>query len=431
MSIHSVHNNFPHCLRGSSRNLNFTYKDLCWILLLYPLFFFYVYLDTQSFGFSIDIITKTPVISLLFFFIAISKKNNYYPLFFVFGILFSVKQILIIPPEYSYYLKSIQIAAQDLFIPLFALFFLKFLNYYQIQKVLLYLVILLILSTIPYHFGLINPLVYTAENAQLSTYGAKGFLFMGPFPNIHAASITLSMCVFTISFFVSQVRNRIIKILFLFLIVVGLYGMYLTYVRTGMVILLVALFVHLFFQKTIKEFLIGIIVLVVIGVLCYLLYLNSQILQYRLANTNIHGNSGLSVGSGRLFFWSTTISFSVSNGIISFLVGVGREAAMDNMYLAMGKRLFAHNSFVDVLVSAGVIGLLFFILYLRYLYKRIFNWRNNVLFSYKIVLIIGITHFLMMIFQSHYFFWTYPIIAGFVILLEKEYIHYEETKMYL
>lgn len=404
-------------------------KHILHTLLLFPIVFIIFYLDTIVLPVSPDLFWKTPLILVLLLINIIfpMNKRKSFPLFFWFGIFFAIKQIIIIPPEsLNYYVKAASMGALDLFIPVLTLFFLKFVSYRQLGKVLFMISSSIIFVTIPYHLGIIENelfLLQGASNADLSKYGGEGNLFTGPFLNIHDAAITLSFALVGISYFFNKTNNIIIKFWILGLLIIGLMGIYLTYVRTALLMLLIAFIVFYFVGRNFKTVLLrGIPFLIILGVVGLILYSSSEVLRMRIHGTNVYGETGLSVGSGRLIFWTVMLEASFNSGILQMLLGIGREASMDYMNQKIGLRLFAHSGFIDILVSTGVLGFSIYLLFIKQLFRRI-NFRKNItLLSFRYVLVVLVMLFTAMIFQSHQFFWVFPIISIFVVLLEKEYL---------
>lgn len=403
-------------------------KDIPTIILLFPFFFILMYFDTVNLSISPDLLWKLPLVLLILGYMLFKKRNLQFPAYFIFGILLAIKQILVLTPKLSYYTKAAAMGSLDLIVPVLTLFFIRFCSYKKIGKFIFFLSCWIIISTLPYHLGILkNDIVSGDPDYNLAKYGASGYLFTGPFLSIHDAAITLSFALVGILSFYNKARSKIVKAWISFLALIALISIYYTYVRTAMVMLLIGFIIQNFVGRGKSQLVKGISIMFLAFLFFYIIYLNSPILQMRLNNTNAVGGKSLSEGSGRLVFWATMLHYSVSNGIIKFFVGTGREAGMDYMSSQIGRRLFSHNGFIDILVSAGALGLLLFFIFQRNLFKRIFKWKNrNTLPSYRLVLIALLMYWVAMMFQSHQFFWVFIMIALFVAYLEKEYRYYNE-----
>jgi len=405
-------------LKAYSPNL----KDIVVIVLLFPAFFIFMYLDTINTPLSPDLFWKLPAILVVLVYMFVTDRRFRFPAYFIFGALLAVKQLLVLAPKGSYYIKAASMGSLDLIVPVLTLFLVRYVSYKKIGKYIFFLSSWIIISTIPYHLGLLKNKIADADvDYNLAKYGAAGRLFTGPFLNIHDAAITLSFALAGVLYYFTNTKNKLVKGWILLLSLVAFVGIYYTYVRTAMVMLLVGFIIQNFIGRGKSRVVKGLTVILLASSFLYIIYLNSPILQMRLNNTNAVGGQSLSEGSGRLVFWSTMIKLSFTHGPSTFLLGIGREGSMDYMKTQIGKRLFAHNGFLDILVSAGFIGLLLFFIFQKNLFKRVFKRSNiNLLPSYRLVLVSFLMYWIAILFQSHQFFWVLIVLSFFVAQLEKE-----------
>lgn len=396
----------------------FNLRDLTHTVFFFPVFFAFMYMDTIKLPLSPDLFWKLPMVLILLMIVVRDGKFSF-PAFFVFGVLLAVKQLLFYSENVKYYIAAASVAALDLVVPVLTLFFIRHVTYKNLSKALFVLSSCLILATVPYHLGILVNSAAATDNLNLTKYGASGTLFTGPYASIHEASITLSITLFCL-LFNYKTSTRAVKIWIVVLFLIGLYGVYLTYVRTALVMVGIGVIIELFLNKKSTRLLSGGVVLVIIASICYIIYLNSSVLQLRLANTNVY-DSEVAEGSGRFLFWSTMMKYITSGGPMLFLFGGGRENGRDYMYSAIGQRLFSHNGIIDILVCAGLTGLVLFFFYQRGLFRRL-KWSNRkALPSYKLVLTVFLMYYTAIIFQGYQFFWIFILISLTVACLEKEY----------
>ena len=129
--------------------------------------------------------------------------------------------------------------------PLFYQFFLiKNFKLYQINRFLELTSIFFILSFLPFTFG-----IFESRGVQLDYY--EGFENLtGIFQGAHAASITITFSVLTLLYFFKNYNlSHLRKFYYIALILFGLYLNYITYVRTGYLMILIG-FVIFIYQKT-------------------------------------------------------------------------------------------------------------------------------------------------------------------------------------
>ncbi|MBI1287878.1 MAG: hypothetical protein GC178_09895 [Flavobacteriales bacterium] len=408
-----------------------SYKSLLKIALMAPFATLVLHAETKASTANLGFLFKL-IIMLFFVFGALWKvRNKRLPDFFVLGVLFLIKGIIIVPDKVIYLETAVKVSFIAFILPLTVLYALKS-PIAKIDKYIFYLCALLISSTVPYHLGLLqNDLAIEVGKYDMRKYSAEGVLFTGPFENIHNAAITLTFCsIGTLKFF-RATRKLGVKLILLLLVLVGLLGVYLTYVRTAWVMLLFGGVVMLFYnQRTLKKKIRN-YALAVLTVICVLwVYSQSEVVQMRLNNTNAYGGEALSEGSGRLVFWGTMIQYLGELDLFRLAFGTGRESGMDYMYEKINRRLFSHNGFLDILVSTGVIGLLLFLAMIGKIGVKIIQpfhlsqrtRHHNLSIVFSIMLMVSI------FFQSHQMFWALILVGLLVGMNMHEVRQLELTK---
>jgi O-antigen ligase len=321
-----------------------------------------------------------------------------------YGFLYSFKNIF----NLSLFRYPIENFYHTLVIFNFPFFYNLFRNNFNTKTLIIYikrLSIFSIISAIPFHLHLLEPLgsAYRISNFDTS-YGASETGYVGIFQNAHGASIITTFAVINLIFFYK--REKILS----YLVVgsLGILNVYMTYVRTGYVLLIIGLtLITLFGTKFYEKFrviLIGTIALVIL-----LYFADTELLINRLFNINKYNVENRTINynvealsSGRTLFWVVNITNWWESDILLKMFGFGEEVAKDNMEKTIGMRLFSHNGFIDSFIENGLIGLFLFIGLFYYILKLVINNKGSTFFY------LGIASFIMFIlmnlFQGGYYF---------------------------
>lgn len=254
-------------------------------------------------------------------------------------------------------------------------------NKSQILLHLFYFSGFVVLSFMPFQLGILQS---RSEGYDLESYGIQETGIVGIFQNPHTASITIATAIinliFIYHFLLKKQQNILYKRICLLLIAIGIFFLYKIFVRTGYILLiigLVVLFIRQLNYKSLKYFVL--IIAISIAGLTYF-YNSNEAFRKKISDdyTGQQKNDNLSrYGSGRFLFALTNIKNWEESSIIIQFVGNGEEISKDLMEKKIGKRLFSHNGFVDVLIQNGIIGLLIYIGFIISYYKTIRSMRNN------------------------------------------------------
>jgi hypothetical protein len=181
----------------------------------------------------------------------------------------------------------------------------------------------------------------------------------------HSASSYFCVSIIVILYFFIQgkFKTKFEKIFNATLLVVSLYSIYLAYVRTGWLMLLVSLLFIVNIKKIsmkqkVRVFLGGLIVgLGILG-----LYSNDEAFRNRVSGSSEYrGESGQVVdtkGSGRIEFWKNGWDNWSSGNFYELCFGKGYDSVVEYNYKKTGMRVFSHNQFVDSLAQYGLFSLL-------------------------------------------------------------------------
>lgn len=325
--------------------------------------FMLIYIEPISLGLiNIGHIWK----SILFVFYLIYKKKS--RLEYI-AILFATTYIVNMDFNASFY---------ESFIYGFRFFSIPFIIYLfkrnlLIEKHILYYSIFIILSFIPFQFGLPE----LSSGYSLSNMGdddIKGIV--GLFQNPHSASSILSLSVL---FLLSSNNNFRFKNP---LIILGIFFLLTTYVRTGLVMLFIPYLIYIVFnKKSFKKF-----ILLSVGIFTLFLVINkNELFMNRLINNSIHNKQyeidAYTISSGRTYIYENHLKNFQKSNSFEKLFGVGMLSAKLNLKKSVGLTKMGHNHFLDTLLFGGYFGLILLLnlLYLFYLNAKI-N-RRLVMFS--------------------------------------------------
>jgi O-antigen ligase len=277
--------------------------------------------------------------------------------------------------------------------------------------------ILIILSFLPYIFGVLAPM---GEGYDLSSFGLIGsFGLVGPFLNPHSASLSLAFSMIVISSNIRKENQHRENLFYVLLIALGFYEIMNTYVRTGLVIyLLVLLYLYLREINLKKIFLLIMTAVMMSGVGLYL-YKTNDVVRMRLEDRTKY-NDGGEAGSGRFEFWRNAVENWADDDMSVIFIGLGEEYAKDKMLEDTGLRIFAHNEFFQMLQQEGLIGFFLFLATLSSIVVFILRHKSSIHYSTAVSIFMGMI--IMMSFQGGFYFNIIFFLSIYLALLKQEYI---------
>lgn len=372
-------------------------------LLYFLLFFTIFYIESLSIaGIKIAIAWKLILIAFIIAYIVFDKGKALKPFIF-WGYLYSLKNF-VTTSSFIYFMSSLAEVIKCTFIPLMSHFFLlvqknRGIDLYLVLRAL---AIYTIFSTVPFLLGIIQPL---AKGYDLSLFGIDAYGFVGIFQIAHAAAITMAFSILILLFVFLKSNNKREKLFYAGLIVIALWVEIQTYARIGLAVLIVASAYLLLYKKRFTFYLKLMIPAVILSAAAYTYYLNSPVLQMRIQGTNKYfkqNNEKADIGSGRFDFYAAAVN-NWSNGDFSvIIIGLGEEPAKDLMLEAVGLRIYAHNAFLDALQFNGLLGVLFFALFLGFMVVYIGRRRHSEYYQLTVTLFIG--YLVSMLFQGEHLF---------------------------
>lgn len=248
----------------------------------------------------------------------------------------------------------------------------------NIEMLVLYLLVFLSLSCIPFFLGL-NPLI---EHKNLASFGVERGIFQGFYQNMHAASGVLSIVSVSLLFFAGNAERLAIKAGLYVLGLIALLAMLQTYVRTGLLMFLVGFVIINYANfKENKARTILVLLLIIGSILIGILMDDTYIA--RIFDQREQGNTGdyRDIGSGRLYIWEVNLQNLLSQGWGGVFLGLGIGLSKELMYQTIGLSLVSHSGFLDALVQNGIVGLGLFLWYLHSILIYIKAYKTSFYYS--------------------------------------------------
>jgi hypothetical protein len=373
------------------------------VILLFLVFFLIFYLEPiYIIGIKFAVIWKF----FLFLFFIIKYRNIFklsnkiikYSYLYTFKNLFNLSAIL-------YPLQSIYNTILSFSFPFFYNIFIKNFNENRLLPIIKKLSIFVIISSIPFHLNLLEPL---GRGLEISTFDTTlqniEYSFIGIFQNAHAAAIITSYALMNIIFFYKKEK----KIFYLFLSLLGIINIYMTYVRTGYLMVVLSILFYLIYDlKYIEK--IKSLILIGVAFTTFVYFANTDIVINRIFNISKYDPSNVginydseSLSSGRTLFWAVNLLEWWNADIITKLFGMGEEVARENMEIRIGLKIFSHNGFIDSFIENGIIGIFLFLGMFFYMIKLVIKNKGSTFFS--LAATSTLMFILMTFFQGgHYF----------------------------
>jgi hypothetical protein len=365
-------------------------------------------------GINIGVMYKSLII---FFLIGYSYlyilKNNNIEKYQLWGTLFSIKSLINLS-TFNYFMSTFSLFTQTFSLFIFTYTLPHLISKNNLLKLVKFMSIFVILSFIPYMIGILDTL---GRVADMSAYGAERFGLLGPFQNPHSSSISLAVSIIVLSHFIEIEKNKSLKILFLLILFLGFFELLRTYIRTGLVMVMIGYFYMYLWNRSISFYLkITPFLLIGIYIIMYIYY-SDPIWQNRLADKNIYSNQAI-YGSGRLMFISFAIENWLSEGFVSWIIGLGTDYGKDLMKLDIGSRLFAHNGYIQIIQSDGIIGIFLYIITIFYIYKYIRLFKENN--YYRMTMTLLLIYLTEMMLQGGTYMLLFFYFSSFIVLLSNK-----------
>lgn len=295
-------------------------------------------------------------------------------------------------------------------------------NKVKLNNSLLFLSCFLILSALPFIFGFLVSLKTDIIEADL--YGLKEGVLVGLFKHPSLSSKVFVFSTLFIYVYLSELKSRKNKRIKLFLnsiILIGLYCIYLSFTRTGWVMILFGIIYSTLYNKNFKTYFTKVIpALIVLSVSLFYLYNSNETIQRRVTGDRIgRENSSIDfvtlITSGRNVLILNAIETVNEGGWPSIVFGIGKEIA-----LKKNNNTLAHNRFIEIYQYGGLISLFLFLFYLLLLYKE-FSKRKTKSVYYKLSLIFFLLLIASLIPSHGLPLWADVLFGGVIALNRIEY----------
>ncbi len=389
-------------------------------IMYFLLFFIILYFETLEFaGIKVALIWKGGLMIFLLSKFLLFKKPLFSKKYFFYGYLFNFKKIVTLSTFTSFSYSLLQMSRSIIF-PILLSYFNSFYSNKKALNIIKTLSVYVIISTIPFLLGLIDPL---KQGYDLSRYGFDTFGFIGVFQNAHSASMTLSLSLLIIVYFLKYTISNSQKIFYSVLILIGFYALIQTYVRTGFAMFIVGIFLLYLYKVKISKILriIPFAAIVIVSLFSY--YQSNESLQMRFQEKNIWNQDNTvefdNIGSGRFKIATYAITNWWDEGSLSIFIGLGEKLAREKMTNTKGSAIFAHNGFVEILQTDGIFGILLYLNFIFLMYKAITQIKNKKSQYYKLVLALFFMYLTGMFFQGGDNFFIYILLASSLSLINR------------
>jgi len=390
------------------------------LLLFYFIAFIILYLEPIEVigGLTFGIIWKLILmVFLLFPIIHAILRDKYIESFAFFAILLAFK-ILISYTSMDYLITTLTLFTKAMMFPLLYLYFNeKIKNNETLIFMVKHFSILIILSLLPYMFGLLEPFEKGYDLAEFGHVGEYGLI--GPFIKPHSASITIAFAMIIVTTHMTKRNSLLLNLFYIGLLLLGFYELIETYVRTGIAIYIIVLAYIYLKDISFKKILLIILTMFMFLAATVYLYQTNEIVQMRIDDKNKYskGNEG-SGGSGRLIFWANAIENWLDDDPAVIYIGLGYDYAREKMYEDVGLLIFAHNHFIQMLQQEGLIGFTLFMIHIFLIYRFIFRNKQSKYHTATNAIFIGIL--VEMMFQGGFFFNLVLYLSVYLVVLKRD-----------
>ncbi len=290
-----------------------------------------------------------------------------------------------------------------------------FYNILTSEKALHFLKILahiIIISFIPFYLGIFEER-HSYIGADLLGVNA----LIGPFNNAHSSAIYLSTSIIILFFYIKKISDDKLEQIYNWgLIIIGLYFLMLTYVRTGYIMCIIGIFVILSYKDSIfKSIISSVIWGGALFISASVIIQSNDTLNKRIHEETGYNNNNEINGSGRFYFWATSINlWANSKSIQEYLLGHGQQRTMEQQEKENGLFVASHNGFIDALVQNGIIGFSLLLLYYFTLFRSCIHYVDS---PYFLLLLAWLLSDIIFQFVQGGTFFFYDIMSALIITL--------------
>lgn len=306
--------------------------------------------------------------------------------------------------------NAILLFGTTLILPLLGIYVLRF-TPKQLENGLLFFASFFILSFVPYELGILNSL---GKHYTLTSYGVDQSGIVGPFQGVHSASVALAGSFLVILFF--WFEKKINRYYLSILLILGFYFLINTYVRTGMLMVIVgSIPMLIYFAK--KSATMRVRLILIGGLFSVLIsgwVLSNETLMDRITGKRINSietDSFENLGSGRGLIYIYSIEIFIEANPFEKIIGIGQTEEKKRMEQKLGSAIIPHNGFLLILLNNGLIGLILFLYFVRELLKKTRQFHPN---ERSLVKGLIYAYLIMTFFQNYDILYMYLVlILGF------------------
>lgn len=314
---------------------------------------------------------------------------------------------------------NIQDGISFLFLPLFYNFFQNVKVRELVDKLLLCISQYFILTNIPFlFFGLDS---FSEGRLYGNIMG-----YTGIFQNQHAMSTIMGICIVVVLYYFKKgtFSHWLEKVYNVCLLVLAAYAMYLGFARTGWMMCLLGVFVlYLPRNHNVKQWLvIASVMAILVGGVVFMMNVNKDF-HDRVLDINSTTGEQKALGSGRGKYIATALELYASGNAFELAFGMSMKDLTEYEFRFTGHYILAHNGFVTLLVTDGIVGVLLKLTAMTLL--LIFICRRRRCFTYNAALAFWLMNLSYQLTQGGHVFHSDLMYAMTYCLLQFE---SEETK---
>ena len=331
------------------------------------------------FGTSLSNLWKVSLVGLYFLYVLINFGTRI-PRFFLITSIVAIS--LVLNGNLVFSMDDLERIMLFLVLPLsyYGCYFYGIHNPERLKSILICLSIFFLVSTIPFILGWTKPVEVANNEGLLSfaeSYNLQSNMLIGFFkhPAISSKVFVLSVAVIFSLGIMNRDSTTIKKIYFVLIMFLGFYCLYLSFTRTGWLMMTLFFGWYIFKAKSLSTFKKNIGVIIILSTFSLLLIYNdafySRIFGIRegaIASANII--TTLSSGRDTIFFEILGLIFGGDN--FTFYFGLGSEAFNELNFGAA-----AHNVFLEYFAVGGFVTLVLFVLWYFMLYGELSKFSNS------------------------------------------------------
>ena len=334
------------------------------------------------FGISLSNLWKFGLVGLSFVYVLIRFGSKIPPFFLITsGVLIS----LAINGNSTFSMDDLERIFVFLVMPLsyYTWYYYSFHNLERLKYILICLSIFFLVSTIPFILGWVQPVetLRIGLSSFAESYNLESNMLIGFFkhPAISSKVFVLSVAVIFSLGYMNNKISPINKIWLLLIILLGFYCLYLSFTRTGWLMMALFFSYYILNAKSLGPFKKIIGAILIFSTFYYLLINNdafySRIFGIRegaISSANIITE----VSSGRNTIYFSILELIFRGDALTFYFGFGSEAFNELNFGAA-----AHNLFLEYFAVGGLISLVLYVIWYLMLYREILRSNNNMSIS--------------------------------------------------